>query len=103
MKIQCSCGSKYNIDVTPEMAQGPVHFVCSSCGLDASEYVTTLVHRELAFAGVPTPAAAVPVATALPVAVAAPATEPAPAASPAPGRLRVHVSAPAKPQPAEEQ
>src|SRR5881394_3443250 len=54
MKIQCSCGSKHNIEVTPEMAQGPVHFVCSSCGLDASEYVTSLVHRELAFAGIPT-------------------------------------------------
>src|ERR1051325_7002240 len=55
MKIQCSCGAKYNIEVTPDMAQGPVHFVCSACGLDASEYVTTLVHRELAFAGIPVP------------------------------------------------
>src|SRR5436190_23919716 len=98
MKIQCSCGAKYNIDVTPDMAHGPVHFVCSACGLDASEYVTTLVHRELAFAGIPVPpqpvpagmsniappppgyapasaapvAAAVPMARAVPVAAAMP-------------------------------
>src|SRR5262245_29368488 len=57
MRIQCSCGSKDDIEVTPDMAKGPVHFVCSSCGLDASEYVTSLVHRELAFAGIPTASA----------------------------------------------
>src|SRR5438270_85207 len=98
MKIQCSCGSKYNLEVTPDMAPGPVHFICSSCGLDASEYVTQLVHRELALAGVPMspqpvtadasniappppgytpppampPPAAVPVARAVPMAAAIP-------------------------------
>src|SRR5437899_840978 len=48
MKIQCSCGTKYNFEVTPEMANRPIHFVCSSCGLDASEYVTNLIRQELA-------------------------------------------------------
>jgi hypothetical protein len=48
MKIQCSCGSKYAIDVTPEMAREPVRFVCPNCGLDSSEFVNELVRRELA-------------------------------------------------------
>src|SRR5438445_9131537 len=48
MKIQCSCGAKYTFEVTPEMLKKPVRFVCSSCGLDASEYVNNLVRQELA-------------------------------------------------------
>lgn len=48
MKIQCSCGAKHIIEVTPEMAGQPVRFVCPSCGLDASEFVTNLVQQELA-------------------------------------------------------
>ena len=47
MKIQCSCGSKYVIEVTPDMARQPVHFVCGNCGRDASEFVTSLVRQEL--------------------------------------------------------
>jgi hypothetical protein len=43
MKIQCSCGAKYEFEPTPEMARGPLRFVCSQCGLDASEYVGQLV------------------------------------------------------------
>src|SRR6266850_93827 len=93
MKIQCSCGSRYTLDVTPEMANQPVHFVCSSCGLDASEYVTNLVRQELgaspAPAGIPV-AAPAPIRVAAPVRVALPA---APSASPAAPRL--HISKPA--------
>jgi hypothetical protein len=48
MKIQCSCGTKYSFEVTPEMAQNPVRFVCQNCGLDSSEYVNQLVRAELA-------------------------------------------------------
>ena len=48
MKLQCSCGAKYAFDITPEMAQNPVKFVCPSCGLDASDYVNQLVREELA-------------------------------------------------------
>jgi hypothetical protein len=48
MKIQCSCGTKYSFEVTPEMAQNPVRFVCPNCGLDSSEYVNQLVREELA-------------------------------------------------------
>ena len=55
MKIQCSCGAKFSFDVTPQMMQGPVHFVCSSCGLDASEYVTNLVREQFATSPPPTP------------------------------------------------
>ena len=48
MKIQCSCGTKYSFEVTPEMARNPVRFVCPNCGLDSSEYVNLLVREELA-------------------------------------------------------
>lgn len=48
MKIQCSCGTKYSFEVTPEMARNPVRFVCPNCGLDSSEYVNQLVRAEIA-------------------------------------------------------
>jgi len=48
MKIQCSCGTKYSFEVTPEMARNPVRFVCPNCGLDSSEYVNQMVREELA-------------------------------------------------------
>src|SRR5947209_18105664 len=53
MKIQCSCGAKYSFDVTHEMANERVHFVCSTCGLDASEYVTNLIRQEIGSSGTP--------------------------------------------------
>jgi hypothetical protein len=48
MKIQCACGAKYEFDVTPEMLQNPVRFVCPSCGLDSSDFVNELIRREFA-------------------------------------------------------
>jgi hypothetical protein len=126
MKIQCSCGAKYTIEVTPEMARQPVHFVCSSCGRDASDYVTSLVHRELAFAGIPTVAAApqpahaggsmiappppgytappppdYAAAVAAPIAVAAPVAGPGSVAAEPGPRLRVRLGSPAPPESAE--
>lgn len=78
MKIQCSCGAKYAFDVSPEMAQNPVRFVCSACGLDASEFVNSLIRQELGLpATAPTPA---PAAAAAP-----PAPPPAPVV-----RVQVH-------------
>jgi hypothetical protein len=47
MKLQCSCGAKYAFDITPEMAQNPVSFVCPSCGLDSSDYVNQIVRQEI--------------------------------------------------------
>jgi hypothetical protein len=47
MKIQCSCGAKFTLDVSPEMAKRPVRFVCPACGLDSSEFVNNLVRQEL--------------------------------------------------------
>jgi len=55
MKIQCSCGAKYAFDITPEIAQNPVRFVCPSCGLDSSEIVNQLVREELAESAVQRP------------------------------------------------
>ena len=48
MKIQCACGAKYAFDLTPDMAQNPVRFVCPACGLDSSEFVNQLVREQLA-------------------------------------------------------
>src|SRR5690349_8543318 len=47
MKLQCSCGAKYSFEVTPDMANEPVHFSCPACGMDYSEFVTNLVRQEL--------------------------------------------------------
>ena len=57
MKIQCACGAKYAFDVTPEMAENPVRFVCQTCGLDSSDFVNGLIRQEL---GLGTPAAMPP-------------------------------------------
>ena len=62
MKIRCSCGTKYEFDVTPEMAQNPVRFVCSNCGLDSSDYVNQLVREELAEQGIASPPSQPPAA-----------------------------------------
>ena len=60
MKVECSCGTKYEFDVRPEMRDHPVQFVCTACGLDASDFVDALVRRELGQtskpAGAPVPA-----------------------------------------------
>lgn len=47
MKIQCPCGTKYAFDITPDMADVPVRFVCQACGLDISEPVNQLIRDEL--------------------------------------------------------
>src|SRR5579859_3386070 len=53
MKIQCSCGVKYEFELTPDMKRGPVKFVCPACGLDSSEFVDGLVRKELGQAVAP--------------------------------------------------
>ena len=55
MKLQCACGAKYAFDVTPEMAQNPVRFVCPACGQDSSDFVNEMVRRELGVAPAVTP------------------------------------------------
>ncbi|HXP61972.1 MAG TPA: PQQ-binding-like beta-propeller repeat protein [Dongiaceae bacterium] len=47
MKIQCGCGAKYEFEITPEMAQNPLQFVCPACGADSSALVTSLVRQQL--------------------------------------------------------
>ena len=85
MKIQCSCGAKYAFDVTPEMAQNPVRFVCPACNLDSSAYVNQLVQAEL---------------TAQTTGAAPPAAAPPPAPAQAPGLRISHEAPPAAPEPA---
>jgi hypothetical protein len=74
MKIQCACGAKYAFDVTPEMAEKPVRFVCQSCGLDSSEFVNGLIRQELGLV--------TPVAPPLPATGPLPPAEPGPVATP---------------------
>jgi len=105
MKVQCQCGSKYSIDVTPEMAHNPVKFVCPNCNLDLSAPINELIRQELGAGAAPvaqlltaTPAAA-PVEAAptrMRVAhtppAATPVTQPTPAPA-APAKLSVSKSA----------
>src|ERR1041385_5660290 len=108
MKLQCSCGAKYTFEVTPEMAHQPVHFVCSTCGVDASEFVTQLVRKQFAAdnpaiapppsANAPAPAAIAPPPSTLapPMPAIAPPPSrnvPPPAPSIAPPRSEEHTSA----------
>ena len=60
MKVQCYCGAKYAIDVTPEMARDPVRFICPACNTDLSGPINELVRQELGLAepAAPTPASA---------------------------------------------
>ncbi len=90
MKIQCYCGAKYGIDVTPEMARDPVRFICPSCNADLSGPINDLVRQEL---GLTTPAPApAPIAPAPPTArvriTSTPRSEPA-----APAKLSLSLSA----------
>jgi hypothetical protein len=78
MKIQCSCGTKYDFEITPEMAQNPIRFVCQNCGLDASDFVNDLIRKEIAeqFPETASPApAAAPAAAPLRISLAAPPAE----------------------------
>jgi hypothetical protein len=88
MKVQCQCGAKYAIDVTPEMARNPVRFICPSCNLDLSGPINDLVRQELGVT------AAAPMAALLPV------TETVASAPPAPMRVAYKpTAAPASTQP----
>jgi hypothetical protein len=79
MKVQCQCGAKYAIDVTPDMARNPVRFICPACNLDLSGPINDLVREELGVT------AAAPMAALLPATEVATAT--ATAAPPAPMRI----------------
>src|SRR4051812_9230353 len=91
MKIQCACGAKYAFDVMPGMAQGPVSFVCPACGLDSSEFVTSMVKKEFSESS---PAVAAPSPSAQPARAVARVTS----GSETKPRLRIHkTEAPAAP------
>ena len=101
MKIQCNCGAKYAFDVTPEMANSPIRFVCQTCGQDSSELVNQLIRQQLG----PAPAAAaVSAAVAPPVVIAPPPSQqraqPAVAPLPAPVAALVPPAAPPRVAPA---
>jgi hypothetical protein len=47
MKVQCSCGAKSVFEITEEMQTRPVRFSCPACGVDASEFVDSLIRQAL--------------------------------------------------------
>lgn len=106
MKLQCSCGAKYSFEVTPDMANQPVHFSCPTCGMDYSEFVTNLVRQQLGSAPASAIAPPPPGYVAPPplsIAPAPPAVGPVPAAAPvlAPiGSIRVPGASGSSSQPA---
>jgi outer membrane protein assembly factor BamB len=95
MKIQCACGTKYAFDVTPEMAERPVRFVCQNCGLDSSDFVNELIRQELGLAApVGTPPPVAPVSGEPPPdAPVSEAPPPPPPISAAPPRVHVRYAA----------
>ncbi|HWI59232.1 MAG TPA: hypothetical protein VNZ22_18540, partial [Bacillota bacterium] len=90
MKLQCSCGAKYAFDVTPEMANNPVKFVCPACGLDSSAFVNALVRQQLGLAPAPAPA---PMGVPLDPAPASAPPPPAPVKHAPAVRLHTHQAA----------
>src|SRR5215831_15841526 len=101
MKVQCSCGTKHEFEITPVMANTPVKFVCPVCGTDSSEFVDSLIRRELGQTetphGVP-----VPILAPAPRPAAAPAAtfieecspQPTQARPPRPAAVRLHAPTP---------
>lgn len=90
MKIECSCGAKYEFEVRPEMREHPVMFVCPACGLDASTFVDSLVRKELRQTGTPA-GEPIQALTRGPIVSAREHTAPAERAEPAPRvGLRLH-------------
>ena len=101
MKIQCSCGAKYVIDVTPGMQ--PIKFVCQNCGQDYSAFVNELIRKETGEqTAAPTPA---PEAAPPPAVPAVAASAPPPPTSSEGPKLRISrphaAETPAVAQPAE--
>src|SRR5262245_5324831 len=47
MKVQCSCGAKSVFEINEEMRTHPVRFSCPACGVDASEFVDSLIRQAL--------------------------------------------------------
>ncbi len=46
MKIQCACGAKYALEITPEMAANAPRFVCQQCGADNSSTLSEIIRQE---------------------------------------------------------
>lgn len=92
MKVQCSCGARYEFELRPEMRERPVQFICPSCGLDASAFVDEMVRRELGQSASP---AGTPVPVLQPgVAMTPEAPQSIPLARPVPGiKLQRHSAA----------
>ena len=95
MKVQCHCGAKYAIEVTPEMARDPVRFICPECNADLSGPINELVRKELGLAAAPAA-----IQAPVPIGIPAPRAESVvsiPPAAPRPSQIE---SVPGTPAPA---
>jgi hypothetical protein len=100
MKIQCSCGTKYAFEITPDMLANPVRLLCQNCGADISPLVNQIIQQQFGessaeFAATPAPAPPTPTVPAPRLRVnvhTAPAARAAPeaVASAAPELCRKH-------------
>ncbi|HVV72658.1 MAG TPA: hypothetical protein VHI52_14355, partial [Verrucomicrobiae bacterium] len=77
MKIQCSCGAKFEFEVTREMAGAPVSFTCHACGRDSSAFVDSLVRKHLGQTATPG-GIPIPIGTAPQLQIAKPVLRTAP-------------------------
>lgn len=64
LKIQCPCGAKHVLDITPEMAANGVRFVCTVCGADRSAEVDQVVQQQFGLGRTTSAGAAAPAALA---------------------------------------
>src|SRR5437667_10418985 len=79
MKIQCSCGTKYAFDITPEIARGGTTFVCPQCGVDNSQMINQLIRQQVGPApALPSAGTVAPAPTRDPVVVRVRTSAPAP-------------------------
>lgn len=78
MKIQCACGAKYVLDLTPGTQS--VQFVCPACGRDYSSYLNEMIRSQQAQSA----SAAAPVAPAPAAPPIVPPVPPRPPVAPAP-------------------
>ncbi|HYG36665.1 MAG TPA: hypothetical protein VEC99_17860, partial [Clostridia bacterium] len=102
MKVRCSCGAKYEFDVTPEMATNPVRFICPACGFNASEFVDGLIRQELGQTSSPTgvPIPITPPAGPTPSVATPPSPAPqTPKPQTTPVAVRIHKPQAAQPEP----
>jgi hypothetical protein len=53
IKLQCPCGTKYELDILPEHIKNPIPLICQHCGQDSSSLLDQIVRQHFAQATPP--------------------------------------------------